>query len=365
MNLATPLSALAALLLGASALAQSSTVEGFDGGSDGGFTGNAFFEANGGNPDGNAHHFALIFFNELRTGGIGEPVNPNFVGDYSGFDSVTFSVDIKVDSITDFIGNDISRPFGLKLIDRDIMGPSGPSGVYVDLAVLSSFNQPNWTQVSATIDDPTSATLPPGWIGFGDEDPMTFAPILPAGATFASVLASVDEVHLTGATPGFFFGNANFDMRIDNVSLQIGDPNIGAETCAGVPNSTGVGADLALSGSAVASDNNFTVQVDSLPMNSLGYAIHSQGNMVVMNPGSSQGNLCIAGASIGRFDSQVLDSGSAGTVSFSPDLTALPTTSGPVAAMAGETRYFQFWYRDNMGGTPVSNFSSADGVTFQ
>ncbi|QDV08150.1 hypothetical protein Poly30_36860 [Planctomycetes bacterium Poly30] len=365
MQLAKPLSTLGVLLFVSPALAQSPTVVGFDGGSDGGFIGNAVFEATGGNPDGNAHHAALIFFNELRTGGIGEPVNPNLIGDYSGFGSVTFEVDIKVDSLTDFIGNDIARPFGLKLIDRDITGPNGSSGVYVDLAVLSSFNQPNWTRVSVTIDDPTSAALPPGWIGFGDDDPTTFEPILPAGATFASVLASVDEVHLTGATPGFFFNDANFDMRIDNVTFIVTDPSLGTETCSGVANSTGAGADLSLSGSNVASANNLTVQVNSLPSNSLGYVIHSLGNAVVANPGGSEGNLCLAGASIGRFNSQVLDSGAAGAVSFSPDLTSLPAVGGPVSAVAGETRYFQLWYRDNVGGVATSNFSSADGITFQ
>ena len=107
-------------LLSTGALAQTSTVVGFDGGTSGDFTGNAFFEAAGDNPDGNAHHFASLFFPELRTGAVGEPTNPNFIGDFSGFGQVTFSVDIKVDSLTNFIGNPISRPYGLKLIDRDV-----------------------------------------------------------------------------------------------------------------------------------------------------------------------------------------------------------------------------------------------------
>ena len=78
--------------------------------------------------------------------------------------------------------------------------------------------------MSVTIDDPTSEALPPGWIGFGDEDPVTFEPILPAGATFASVLASVDEFEITGAIPGFFFGSAMWDVRIDNVTVIVPEP---------------------------------------------------------------------------------------------------------------------------------------------
>ncbi|MDB4561763.1 hypothetical protein N9185_00140 [bacterium] len=175
----------------------------------------------------------------------------------------------------------------------------------------------------------------------------------------------LDEVHLTGATPGLFFSNADYDMRIDNVTVIFNDPSIGTEICSGVANSTGLGADLSLAGSDVASANSLTVQVGSLPSNSLGYAIHSLGSTVAMNPGGSQGNLCIAGAPIGRFNAQVLNSGAAGMVSFSPDLTSLPSVTGPVAAMAGETRNFQFWYRDNVGGAATSNFSSADSITFQ
>ena len=200
------------------------TVEGFDLGSDGGFTGNAFFEPAGGNPGGNAHHLGFLFYNELRTGGVSEPANPAFLGDYSSFNDVTFSFDIKVDALTDFIGNPIVRPIGIELRDRDIQGPNGDSGVFFELPPISSNNQPVWTNLSVTIDDPTSATLPPGWIGFGDEDPNTFLPILPPGATFATVLAGVDEFRITGAVPGFFFTDADFDVRIDNVAVTVPEP---------------------------------------------------------------------------------------------------------------------------------------------
>jgi hypothetical protein len=210
--------------LATSTFAASTTVVGFDGGTDGGFTGNAFFEATGGNPGGNAHHLGFLFWNEIRTGGIGEPANPAFLGDYSGFSEVSFGVDIKVDALTDFIGNPIIRPFGIKLIDRDVQGPDGPSGVWYSLADIGSALQPEYTTVDVTIDDTTQEELPAGWIGFGDTDPDTFEPILPAGATFATVLASVDEVHFTGADPRFFFTDANFDVRLDNAFVIVPEP---------------------------------------------------------------------------------------------------------------------------------------------
>ena len=90
-------------------------------------------------------------------------------------------------------------------------------------AASASFKRPPIraeTTLSVTIEDPTATELPPGWIGFGDEDPDTFEPILPDGASFASVLASVDEFSITGAVPGFFFGNAFWDVQVDNITVN-------------------------------------------------------------------------------------------------------------------------------------------------
>ncbi len=194
---------------------------GFDGGDPSGFIGNAVFESVGGNPGGNAHinQGGPFFFPEIRTGGLGEPSNPAFLGDFSAFNQVTIGFDVRVDSITDFIGNEIPRPFGIMLIDRDIMGPSGPSGVFFETPALSASIQDDWTNYSVSF-DPRSTELPDGWIGFGDEDMNTFEPIFPEGASFASVLAGVDEFRLTGGVPGFFFNDAFFDVRIDNVSIN-------------------------------------------------------------------------------------------------------------------------------------------------
>jgi len=219
------LAAIAALGLGTAAFARAeTTVVTFDGGDNGGFAGNAFFEGSGGNPGGAAHHDGTFFFNSLRTGGLGEPANAAFLGDYSLFNEITISFDIRVDSLTDFAGNQITRPIGISLIDRDIQGPSGPSGVFFELDPISASAQDDWTTMSLTITDPTQMDLPPGWIGFGDEDPNTFEPILPSGASFASVLSSVDEFQITGGVPGFFFTNANFDVFIDNIAITVPAP---------------------------------------------------------------------------------------------------------------------------------------------
>lgn len=205
------------------------TIVGFEGGSNEGFTGNAFFEATGGNPGGVARHFNDSFFNDLRTGAVGEPANEGFLGDYSSYASVTFSFDIKTNFLNDFIGNPIARPIGIALKDRDITGPSGPSGVFFEIGIVGVNFTGEWTTLSVTIDDPMAADLPAGWIGFGDEDPGTFGPILPAGASFASVLASVDEFDITGAVPGYFFTNAYWDVLIDNITVTVDDGPVATE----------------------------------------------------------------------------------------------------------------------------------------
>jgi len=336
------------------------TIVGFDGGSNGNFTGNFMFESTGGNPDGNAHLFLSTFFPSLRTGGIGEPANADFLGDYSAFGEVTFKMDVKVDSLTDFIGNPNFRPLGIALVDRDIMGPSGPSGVFFELATLSSSGQPNWTELSVTIDDTTATTLPAGWIGFGDEDPSTFAPILPAGATFATVLAGVDEVRITGAVPGFFFNNANYDMRIDNVTVIKGD-GVGTTYCTADANSTGVAGEISGNGSTAVATNDLTLTASNLPVNEFGIFIVGTATNSINVPNS--GMLCVGGA-LGRFNQpgQVLQVDASGAFSLGIDLTQMATPTLPVSVMAGETYYFQAWYRD-VGLT--SNFTNGLQVDFQ
>ena len=217
--------ALANCVLLTSAPGASTAIVGFDGGAADGFSGNAVFEATGGNPGGAARHITDLNFNDLRTGASGEPANAAFLGDYSAHNSVTFSIDVKTNMLDSFAGNPIARPIGIALRDRDIQGGSGASGVFFELGVLGVNFTPDWTTLSVTIDDPTSTDLPPGWIGFGDEDPNTFEPVLPAGATFASVLASVDEFDVTGAAPGFFFGPAFWDVQIDNIAVAVPEPN--------------------------------------------------------------------------------------------------------------------------------------------
>ena len=51
-------------------------------------------------------------------------------------------------------------------------------------------------------------------------------------------------------------------------------------------------------------------------------------------------------------------SGPTGSVSLSANLTALPSSTGPVSATVGQTIWLQYWYRDFVG-VSTSNLSNA------
>lgn len=172
--------------------------------------------------------------------------NPAFLGDYTQFDSVTLSTDIRVDQI-DFFFQPVSRPWLVELRSTKLAQGGYPwTSVWFKFAEISVANHGNWTTFSVTIEDPNATELPPGWRGYGDEDPNTFEPILPAGVTFADVLAEIDEIAFTTAEPGFFFGQTDFDFTLDNIRIETAggpwtDLGNGLAGAGGVPQLFGAG----------------------------------------------------------------------------------------------------------------------------
>jgi hypothetical protein len=179
-------------------------------------------DASGGNPNGNLRwlNFVDTWGLELRTDS-----NAAFLGNLARYgNEVTLSADVQVFFMQNFLGDPIPRNIVLELRDYDNPPANYP---YVSVfKVLGSVNgsfEP-WQTFSATF-DPTSTTLPAGWGGTGDEDPTTFEPRLPAGRTFASVLAGVDQVHFTTMEPGFFYVFSFFDVAYDNITLSTPAPD--------------------------------------------------------------------------------------------------------------------------------------------
>ena len=141
--------------------------------------------------------------------------------------------------------------------------------------------------------------------------------------------------------------------------------SIGQDTCPGQPNSTGVGAALTVAGSNVVGVNQTSLVATRLPANTVGYFLSSRAAAPTPVPGLGQGLLCLA-APIGRHNrpGEVLTSSPTGRFVLPLELTDIPTPTGSVAALAGETWHFQAWYRD-ANPNPTSNLTSAVQVMFR
>jgi hypothetical protein len=140
-------------------------------------------------------------------------------------------------------------------------------------------------------------------------------------------------------------------------------PTLGAQACAGVVNSTGRPATLCGRGSNVAASNQAYFYVVDLPMGSAGYFITSPAFQFTPTPGNTMGNLCLGAPGRYSFDVLLTQSGSA--VFYQPNLNQTPVAGGAFTAITGGTRQFwQYWYRDSVGGVSTSNFSSALCVDF-
>jgi len=139
-------------------------------------------------------------------------------------------------------------------------------------------------------------------------------------------------------------------------------PDLGTNYCGpAVPNSSGLPALIAASGSSTVSDDDFHLEASSLPTNQFGYFLVSATQGFVPGAGGSQGNLCLAGQ-IGRYKNDVLSSGPLGSFSMQVDLALLPAPiNQPV--LPGDTWNFQAWFRDK-NPTPTSNFTDGLEVTF-
>ena len=188
----------------------------FDNGDEGWSIQNAVtIEPTGGNPGANLYHFQIDTFGVT----IANTTNAAFIGDYSAKGPVTVSLDVQVNRIwNEFVG-DVARELVVEFRSYDL-AQGGYPWASVWTKVGDIYTDLDWTTMSATIADPSSATLPAGWGGTGAEDPNTYEPILPDGVTFADVMADVDEIVFTSYVPGYFYGFTNFDFAVDNISIN-------------------------------------------------------------------------------------------------------------------------------------------------
>lgn len=161
---------------------------------------------------------------------------------------------------------------------------------------------------------------------------------------------------------------SRLDQRVDVLEGTFIGP-VGQPICSpSVPNSTGVGGEIAATGSLAVAKNSVCLLATSLPPATFGFFLVSSTEDLVTSVPGSEGTLCLGGA-IGRYvaANQVQNSGASGQFELALDLSAIPCPSGAfIAAQPGDTWLFQAWHRDtSASGGATSNFTAAVELTFE
>lgn len=164
-------------------------------------------------------------------------------------------------------------------------------------------------------------------------------------------------VSITADADGELYITEHFSGNVTKIVPDCGSSNY----CNAVNNSTGTFGKLGVSGSLSVTDNAFSVLATDLPAGQFAYFIGSRTQGLVLAPGGSRGNLCLAG-SIARFTGQLGQSSAAGSFQSTLDLLSFPLSPN-VAVVAGDIWNFQCWYRD-LNPNTTSNFSEGLSVLF-
>jgi len=127
--------------------------------------------------------------------------------------------------VVNYLGSPTRRELVVELRDYDNPPKDHPyASVWTIVGYLDASPHRGWRTFSTTIADPTSATLPDGWGGYGAEDDQG-RPYLPPDRTFADVLAGVDEIAITTYQPGYAYGAYHdFDVLYDNIEIGVVAP---------------------------------------------------------------------------------------------------------------------------------------------
>ncbi|MEZ5975158.1 MAG: choice-of-anchor L domain-containing protein [Planctomycetota bacterium] len=138
---------------------------------------------------------------------------------------------------------------------------------------------------------------------------------------------------------------------------------LGQAFCTPAANTTGQPGVLYATGSSLVANNNLTLVALDVPDGQLMYFLGSRGQDFVMNPGGSDGHLCLGGGfGIARFHSttgMIAGQTHSGTI----DLTNVPEPPlFGTMVLAGETWHFQGWHREAASN---GNFTAGLSVQFQ
>lgn len=144
--------------------------------------------------------------------------NPSVIGDYTKAGAFSISLDVRAESIIYLdMMVEVQRNVIVELRDYDNTSGGLPyTSVWTNLGTIGAGI--DWQHLSVTVSNPLATALPTGWGGYGGEDAVG-NPILPTGTTFTDVLRGVDEVVITTAEPGWFYGFTYFDVTLDNIAI--------------------------------------------------------------------------------------------------------------------------------------------------
>lgn len=309
-------------------------------------------------------------------------------------------------ALTTFANNNGGNPGGAVYFDLTLtqnvtitglnMNTSAAVGAPVGLTMYTApttsvgneANMAAWTQVG--VDDGNSLA-----VGAGSPTPITFAaPVVLTAGSYG--IALIGSNALTGVMQAHAYTNGTgtnqmavspdgvlamtlgtasnapflaptFTPRVWNGQLcySMGG-GLGTNYCGpAVVNSSGNSGTMGATGTGTVANNNLVLQASGLSLNAFGFFLTSRTAGLVMNPGGSQGHLCL-GNPIGRYvgAGQIQNSGATGMISLAVNLTQTPQPTGLVSVVPGETWRFQAWFRDAIGGTATSNFTDGYAIVF-
>jgi len=285
-------------------------------------------------------------------------------GDYTAVGLADIDLDGDLDAVArraehlDVFLNQPAGTFGTR-INVATAGASSAFGAFD----IGDYNSDGLLDVAAARVDSSS--------GAAIRDIVWFAN-LGAGTFSAEHVAVADTLSTNAIKSPDLDGDSHADLIVrrafENTFYSATNYQIGiglGYVCPSVANSTGNIARLTPTGSTTLFLNNLRLNAADLPPEEFVLFVASRDPGVTTTVPNSQGVLCVSG-NVGRFDApgRIMESSLMGTLSLQVDLGAVPTPAGTVAALPGDTWYFQAWHRDQ-NPQNTSNFTDAVSVSFR
>lgn len=133
-------------------------------------------------------------------------------GDYTQAPGVRFAFDLNTTSFLNLhTGEEVLRDVVVEL--RSFDADENFVSVFFNVGITGA--DMGWQHFEAQIDNTSSSTLPAGW----SASSSLLGDGLPDGVSFADVLKKVDQVRITTAVPGFFYGDSSVNITIDNIAV--------------------------------------------------------------------------------------------------------------------------------------------------